>query len=128
MSTTLRTGPLPRTGSTRSSPSSRTRAMSEPKMAVAPPAGAVMTVTVLAFMALRSGSFHVSSGRGTPGDGPPPWGAACSATIPDTIARMDATRIHRRDMDFEARDGLGGMAAFSLAPDSGKIQFVVAEL
>src|SRR5215472_12679807 len=66
MSTTLRTGPLPRTGSTRSSPLSGTRAISEPKIAVAPPAGAVMTVTVFAFMASRFGSVHASSGLGMP--------------------------------------------------------------
>src|ERR1700722_6216108 len=40
MSTTLRTGPLPRMGSTRMLPSSSTRAISEPKTEVAPPAGA----------------------------------------------------------------------------------------
>jgi hypothetical protein len=39
-------------------PSSSTRAISEPKTEVAPPAGAVITVTVLAFMASRLGSFH----------------------------------------------------------------------
>jgi hypothetical protein len=81
MSTTLRTGPLPRTGRTRSSPLSSTRAMSEPKMAVAPPAGAVMTVTVFAFMASRFGSVHVSSGLGMPEAGPTaavPFHTSCS--------------------------------------------------
>jgi hypothetical protein len=37
-----------------------------PNIAVAPPAGAVMTVTVFAFMPSRFGSVHVSSGLGTP--------------------------------------------------------------
>src|SRR5262249_51571703 len=94
MSTTLRTGPLPMTGSTRSSPLSSTRAMSEPKMAVAPPTGAVMMVTVLAFMTLRSGSFHVSSGLGTPGGGTAPCGAACCAAMTDTLAMIETKKSH----------------------------------
>ena len=83
MSTTLRTGPLPRTGSTRSSPPSSTRAMSEPKMAVAPPAGAVMMVTVFAFMPARFGSVHVSSGLGMPSGRP-----ACGAAVPHIMLIM----------------------------------------
>ena len=62
MSMTLCTGPLPRIGSTRTLLSPSTRAMSEPKIEVAPPAGAVITVTVPAFMASRFGSFQVSFG------------------------------------------------------------------
>src|SRR5262245_49039949 len=94
MSTTLRTGPLPRIGSTRSLASSSTRAMSEPKMAVAPPAGAVMIVTVFAFMASRFGRVHVSSGRGTPGGGTV-WAAAVAAAL---NRREAAKSLGRRDM------------------------------
>src|SRR4029077_11081100 len=83
ISTTLWIGPLPRTGSTRMLPSSSTRAISEPKTEVAPPAGAVITVTVFAFMASRLGSFHVSSGLGMPSGG-----AALTIAVPDITLTM----------------------------------------
>jgi hypothetical protein len=92
MSTTLRTGPLPRTGSTRSSPSSSTRAMSEPKIAVAPPAGAVMMVRVFALMASRFGSVHVSSGLGMPSGR-----AACGARRSTHHAHHDNGREKSRE-------------------------------
>src|SRR6516165_1459759 len=58
-SITFWTGPLPRTGRTRSlSFSSRTRAMSAANTDLAPPAGAVMIVTVPALTALVSGNVH----------------------------------------------------------------------
>jgi len=64
-------------------PLSSTRAISEPKTEVAPPAGAVITVTVFAFMASRLGSFHVSSGLGMPSGG-----AARSTAVPGTTPEM----------------------------------------
>src|SRR5215831_14610951 len=99
---TLRTGPLPSTGSTRRlSPSSSTRDMSEAKMAVAPPAGAAVIVTVLAFMASRFGRLQTSSGAGKPG------GAACRAALPAVTARMrEGKRRLRREyisLSFENR-------------------------
>src|SRR4029077_332487 len=58
-------------------------AISEPKTEVAPPAGAVITVTVFAFMASRLGSFHVSSGLGMPSGG-----AALTIAVPDITLTM----------------------------------------
>src|SRR6478752_443783 len=91
ISTTLWTGPLPRMGSTRMLPSSSTRAISEPKTEVAPPAGAVITVTVFAFMESRLGSFHVSSGLGMPSGG-----AALSIAVPITLTMREAISTRGR--------------------------------
>ena len=88
MSVTLWTGPLPKTVSTRTLVSSRTRAMSEPKTEVAPPAGAVITVTVFSFIASRSGIFHVSFGPGVPAGGP-----ACGNAVPDATPNMKRLRL-----------------------------------
>ena len=57
--------------------------MSEPKIAVAPPAGAVMMVTVFAFMVSRFGSVHVSSGLGMPSGR-----ATCGAAVPHIMLIM----------------------------------------
>jgi len=66
--------------------------MSEPKIEVAPPAGAVITVTVFVFMSPRSGSFQVSSCPGMPAGGP-----ACGNAVPDTMLNMmEDTRSHGR--------------------------------
>jgi hypothetical protein len=72
-------------------PSSSTRAISEPKTEVAPPAGAVITVTVLAFMASRLGSFHGPFGLGMPSGG-----AALRIAVPNTLMMREAISSRRR--------------------------------
>src|ERR1700733_11469952 len=87
MSTTLWTGPLPRIGRTRMLASSSARAISEPKTEVVPPAGAVITLTVFAFIESRFGIFQVSSGLGMPSGG-----AARNTAVPITLTMNEAAR------------------------------------
>src|SRR5215831_6202988 len=104
MSMTFWTGPLPRIGRTRSlSFSSRTRAMSAANTDFAPPAGAVMMVTVPALTVSALGNAQrVVSGVNTGSDVPdggwaagPVWATPSDSHAPDTTA---ASAIDTNDL------------------------------
>src|SRR5262249_61923495 len=100
---TFWTGPLPRIGRIRSSScSSRTRAISAANTDFAPPAGAVMMVTVPALTVSGLGNAQrVLSGVNTGSDVPdggwagPVWATASYSHAPDTTA---ASTIDTNDL------------------------------
>src|SRR6516165_2941444 len=104
MSMTFWTGPLPRIGRMRSlSFSSRTRAMSAANTDFAPPAGAVMMVTVPALTAPELGNAQrVVSGVNTDSDvadggwaAGPVWATASCSHV---LAAAAASAIHTNDL------------------------------